>query len=88
MKTILAITAAILAATLVNTAVAYTYATRQWGDEACRLFRQGYGLKNGVMTAATNIGSTKVLDSPSGELTDYVLSTCRSAAMRAYDRDS
>ena len=85
MKTILAITAAILAAT---PAVAYTYATRQWGDEACRLFRQGYGLKNGVMTAAINIGSTKVLDSPSGELTDYVLSTCRSAAVRAHDRDN
>ena len=85
MKTILAITAAVLAAT---PAIAYTYATRQWGDEACRLFRQGYGLKDGVTKAAFNIGSHKVLDSPSGELSDYVLMTCRSAAERAYDRDN
>ena len=84
MKTILAITAAILAA---SPALAYTYATRQWGDEACHLFRQGYGLKDGVMTAAANIGASNVLDSPKGELTDYVLSTCSSAAVAAYDRD-
>ena len=84
MKTILAISAAIFAAT---PAFAYNYATRTWGDEACRLFRQGYGLERGVRTAGTNVGSSIVLASPKGEFRDYVMATCLTDAMNAYDRD-
>ena len=85
MKTILAITAAVLAA---SPALAYNWGTRAWGEEACRMLRSGYGLKSAITIAGTKVGSDAVLSSPEGELTDYVLSTCRSAAILGYDRDN
>jgi hypothetical protein len=84
MKTILAISAAIFAAT---PALAWDWGTRAWGEEACRMLRNGYGLKSAITISGTKVGSDAVLSSPEGELTEYVLTTCRSAAILGYDRD-
>ena len=89
MKTILAISAAVLAAT---PALAFSYATRTWGDESCRLFRQGYGLERGIKVAGDNVGTSIVLaadtdrNSPN-RIGKYVMQACLADAMAAYDRD-
>ena len=80
MKTILAITAAVLAAT---PASAMNWADRTWGAKTCELLRSGYGRTEAIRVSADRVGNSVVLSSTASECARYVMNNCYEAYLSA-----
>jgi hypothetical protein len=82
MKTILAITAAIFAA---SPALAINWADRTWGAKTCDLLRAGYGKTEAIRVAGDLVGYSVVSASTPKQSALYVVNNCLSAYMNAPD---